>query len=248
MSDELAGHSTKLRVPRPAGMDPATKRLVLIAAGLGGTLLAVLGAWSTLGGHHASVPVIAAPDAPLRVKPDNPGGLKVGDDSILSGRLSDAGGDKLAPRPETPNPQGLTAPTAAPAEPPPPVSAPASAPAKAAAPAPAATPAPAAAPPAPAPHAEAKPAAPAPRQAATRGVQVQLAALSTRQEAEAQWRTLLRRDARLLAGHTPSFHEATANGRTWWRVRTGGFADDAQARAFCDKVRATGGACSVAKF
>jgi len=236
VSDELAGHSTKFRVPRPTGMDPATKRLALIAAGLGGTLLVVLGAWSTLGGHHASVPVITAPAAPVRVKPDNPGGLKVGDDSILSGRLSDAGGDKLAPTPETPDPQGLTAPTTAPAEPPPP------------APAPAKAAAPAAAPPAPAPHAETRPAAPAPRQAATRGVQVQLAALSTRQAAEAQWRTLLHRDPRLLAGRTPSFNEATANGRTWWRVRTGGFADDTQARAFCDKVRATGGVCSVARF
>lgn len=241
MSDELASHSTKFRVPRATGMDPATKRLALIAAGLGGTLLVVLGAWSTLSGHHASVPVIAAPDAPLRVKPDNPGGLKVGNDSILSGRLSDAEGDKLAPNPETPDPQGLKAPMAAPAEPAPPVSAPAPTPA------PAKTAAPVAAPPAPAPHVESKP-APAPHQAATRGVQVQLAALSTRQAAEAQWHTLVRRDARLLAGHTPSFNEATANGRTWWRVRTGGFADETQARAFCDKVHAAGAACSVAKF
>ncbi len=246
MSDELAGHSTKLRVPRPGGMDPATKRLALIAAGLGGTLLVVLGAWSTLSGHHASVPVIAAPDVPLRVKPDNPGGLKVSNDAILSGRLSDAGGDKLAPTPEAPDPQGLKAPMAAPAEPaPPPASA--TAPAPAPAPAKAATPAPSAAPPA--PRADARP-APAPRPAATatNGLQVQLAALPTRQEAEAQWRILLHRNAHLLAGRAPSFNEATANGRTWWRVRTGGFADETQARAFCDKIRAAGGACSLARF
>ena len=218
-------------------MDPATKRLALIAAGLGGTLLVVLGAWSTLSGHHASVPVIAAPDAPVRVKPDNPGGLKVSNDAILSGRLSDAGGDKLAPTPETPDPQALRAPMATPAEPAPP--APVSAPAPALSTVPAASAPPAKAKPAPASHQAAAPA---------RGLQVQLAALPTRQEAEAQWRTLLRRDAHLLAGHTPSFIEATANGRTWWRVRTGGFADEAQARAFCDKIHAAGGGCSLARF
>ncbi len=247
MSEELAGQSTKFRMPRAGGMDPATKRLALIAAGLGGMLLVVLGAWSTLGGHHASVPVIAASEAPLRVKPANPGGLKVGNDSILSGRLNDAEGDKLAPTPETPDPQALKAPEPSPAlaqpapQPPSTPSLP-----KAASSMPSAAPAA----PAPTPHAEVMKPAPATRPAAiaAHGMQVQLAALPTRQEAEAQWRTLLHRDAHLLAGRTPSFNEATANGRTWWRVRTGGFADEAQARAFCDRLHAAGGACSVARF
>jgi cell division septation protein DedD len=248
VSDELAGHSTKIRMPRAGGMDPATKRLALIAAGLGGMLLVVLGAWSTLGGHHGGgVPVVAASEAPLRVKPDNPGGLKVGTDSILSSRLNDAAGDKLAPNPEMPDPQALKAPTASPSvaqpAPEPPSTPP---PEKAAAPMPSAAPAA----PAPAPHAEAKPApASHPAAAAARGaLQVQLAALPTRHEAEVQWRTLLHREAHLLAGRTPTFNEATANGRTWWRVRTGGFADETQARAFCEKLRAAGGACSVARF
>ncbi len=244
MSDDLAGHSTKFRMPRASGMDPATKRLALIAAGLGGTLLVVLGAWSTLGGHHGSVPVIAAPEAPLRVKPDNPGGLKVGNDSLLSGRLSDAGGDKLAPDPEAPDPQALKSPLASPA---------ATAPALQTSPAPppttAAPPAPSVAPGAPAPHAEARPAPVAhPTAAAAHGAQVQLAALPTRERAEAEWRSLLHRDAHLLAGRTPTIYETTANGHTWWRLRTGGFADETQARAFCEKLHASGGACSVARF
>ena len=241
MSDDLASHSKKFRVSRANGMDPATKRLALIAAGLGAALLAVLGAWSVLGGHHDNVPVIAAPDAPLRVKPDNPGGLKVGSDSIMSGRLSDAGGDKLAPTPETPDPQALKAPASPPAAPSTPEPTPAPEP-KAAAPAPSAAPA------APAPHAENKPAPPAHAAATEHGLQVQLAALPSRERAEVAWRNLVRRDARLLAGYTPSFNEATANGRTWWRVRTGSFADESQARAFCEKLRAAGDACSVARF
>lgn len=240
MSDEVAGRST-YRVPR-AGMDPATKRLSLVAAGLGGMLLVVLGAWSTLGGRPGPVPTIAAPSGPLRVKPENPGGLRVANDLILSGRLGDAAGDKLAPAPETPDPQGLKAPPAPPA----PV---------VAQPAPKiAVPAPSAAPLAPMARTEAKPAAvvhpPArPSAALARGAQVQLAALPNRPAAEAAWHALARREAPLLAGRAPSFSEAEVNGRTWWRLRTGGFADEAQARAFCDKLRATGGsACSVARF
>ena len=36
-----------------AGMDPATRRLALIAAGLGGALLVLIGAWSMTGGHRS---------------------------------------------------------------------------------------------------------------------------------------------------------------------------------------------------
>lgn len=242
MSDQIAREPT-YRVPHRGGMDPATKRLALIAAGLGGALLVVLGAWSTLGGHSGPVPVISAPTGPVRVKPENPGGLKVANDLILSGGLNDAAGDKLAPAPETPDPQGLKAPPA-----PPPVAAAATpAPVARTAPPPlAAAPAQTAAPahPAVAARTEPKP-APSPAAASGHGVQVQLAALPTREGAEAEWRLLSSREHGLLGKKTPSFSQVDIKGRTWWRLRTGGFADEAEARAFCEKLHT---ACSVARF
>ncbi len=236
MSDNVANRGPAYRVPR-GGMDPATKRLALIAACLGGTLFVVLGAWSTLGGHSSGVvPVISAPAGPTRVKPANPGGLKVHSELILGSGLSDDGTDTLAPAPEAPDPQALKAP---PAPKPLPLAAPAAVQAKAP-PLPAPPPAkPAAAP--------AHPAAPA-AAASGHGALVQLGALPTRQAAEEEWRRLGHRDATLLAGRKPDFSEGTVNGQSWWRIRTGDFADEAQARAFCEKVHAAGGACSVVRL
>lgn len=250
MSDDLANGATNrgptYRVPR-SGMDPATKRLALIAAGLGGALFVVVGAWSTIGGHSDTVPVIAAPSTPLRVKPENPGGMKVANDLIMSGKSAEAGTDTLAPAPEAPDPQGLKA-HAAPSAPA--ASAPKSAVA-AVQPAPAPSPAPVTATPKPE-IAKAEPAKPGPAPAVARatgrGAQVQLAALPTREAAEEEWRRLARRDAGLLSGRSPTITESTVNGRSWWRVRTGGFADEAQAKEFCEKFRSGGEACTVARF
>lgn len=247
MSDDLANGATNrgptYRVPR-SGMDPATKRLALIAAGLGGALFVVVGAWSTIGGHSDAVPVIAAPSTPLRVKPENPGGMKVANNGlILAGKSADSGTDTLAPAPEVPDPQALKSRHAPPA-------------AELANPPPAPKPAVAAAQPDPAAPAgkqeaakaeAAKPAATAARPSG-HGAQVQLAALSTREAAEEEWRRLSRRDASLLGGRSPTITESTVNGRTWWRLRTGGFADEAQAKEFCEKFRTGGAACSVARF
>jgi hypothetical protein len=99
-------------------MDPATRRLVFIAAGLGGALLVLIGAWSMSGGGGAAggIPVIAPPAGPLRVKPANPGGMKVtgADQSIFdpshNGRDADAG--KPMPAPERPDLLALRGPAA----------------------------------------------------------------------------------------------------------------------------------------
>jgi cell division protein FtsN len=77
---------------------------------------------------------------------------------------------------------------------------------------------------------------------------VQLAALASREQAEAQWKLLQRQMPELLAGRTPAIAEARINGRTWWRVRAGSFADAAAASSFCGRIRAKGAACSVARF
>ncbi len=234
---------------RAAGMDPATRRLAIFAGGIGGALLLLVGVWSFTGHRHGGVPVIEADSRPLRVKPANPGGLQIAgaNDSILSGDRDSK--VAMAPPPEAPEPQALKAEEKATAA--------------AAPPAPVATP-PAALtpvePPGPAPSA-AQPATPKPAVAAVRppppapvaapkasGTFVQLAALESEEAAKAEWRRLEHRYHDLLGGHAPTFSRTEHAGKTYWRVRTGGFPDTAEAVLFCERIKAKGGGCSVASF
>ena len=84
MSDDLqipamAGmRRPSYRVERPAsGLDAGTKQLLMFAAVAVVALMAVVGGWAMLHRGPAVVPVIEADVRPLRVKPDNPGGLQV---------------------------------------------------------------------------------------------------------------------------------------------------------------------------
>ena len=236
MSDDLSIPSPTYRIPRHhQGMDPATRRLAMIAGGLGGVLLVVVGGWTLIGHRNAAVPVVQADSRPIRVKPENPGGMQVAgaDADILSGGTEMKDG-KLAPAPEAPAPQALTAPPA----PPPVVAAAVPAPA----PAVAATPAkPVAAKPAPA--AEKRPATPP-----ANGALVQLTAVQSEDAARSEWQRLSKRLPDLLGQRKPAFSKTEHDGKALWRVRTGGFADVPQATAFCEKVRAKGVGCSVADF
>ncbi len=262
MSDDISIPSPTYRVPRHSGgMDPATRKLALIAAGIGCTLLVVVGGWSMLSHRSQGVPVVQADSGPLRVKPVNPGGLQVagaGNDIFSGG--SDTAVEKLAPAAETPDPQGLRAPPppapavtarvavpepAAPtpvanAQPTPaPVSAPRTAVPDVAAPKPVAT---AAVPPA-------RPAAaPAEHAAAGKRPSVQVAALSSEQAARADWDRMVKRWPDLFGGRQPAFSKVEHGGQVLWRVRTSGFDGVAQATAFCERLRAKGGGCSVADF
>ena len=113
MSDDLSIPSPTYRIPRHRrGMDPATRRLAMIAGGLGGVLLAVVGGWTLIGHRNAAVPVVQADSRPIRVSGD-PGGMQVAgaDSDILSGSTESKDG-RLAPAPEAPAPQALTAPPA----------------------------------------------------------------------------------------------------------------------------------------
>jgi hypothetical protein len=238
---------------RRTAMDTGTKRLAIFAGGIGGALVLLVGVWSFTGHHHAGVPVIEADSRPLRVKPANPGGLQVdgANDSILSGEAD--GKEAMAPPPETPAPQTLKAEEQAAAAPPPP------APSATVTP-PAPAPLAAVAPPKPAPI-DLKPAAPAkpvvlasakpmpmPPAAAAGGTLVQLAAVDSEDAARAEWKRLTHKYGDMLANHTPTFSRTEHAGKTFWRVRTGGFADTAQAVLFCDRIKAKGGGCSVASF
>lgn len=162
---------------------------------------------------------------------------------------------EVQPLPPLP-PHIATAPAAKPAAPAVVAAAPAAAPKAAPAAAPAthsllavAQPAPVA--PLAKPHGQAAPAtvpaaatpAPAP---AIGGALVQLAALKTEADAQAEWQRLAHKYPDLLGGRRPVISKTEHGGNTYWRLRTGGFADAGQAGAFCDQVKAKGAGCTVA--
>ncbi|MBS0561704.1 MAG: SPOR domain-containing protein [Proteobacteria bacterium] len=256
MSDELDIPSPTYRVPRRSrGMDPGTRKLAIIAGCLGGALLLVIGGWSLMGRHGGPVPVIEADKSPLRVKPENPGGLQVGgtNDEILSDGAGTTTG-KLAPGAETPDPQALKAPPPVAAAPAPPQPAAPLTPTTPAAPLPVAS-APAPTRPAIAEHAVAPAKPPVAERAqaahpsAGKGnTLVQLAALSSEEAAKQEWQRLEKRMPSLLDGRQPAVTKIERDGKTYWRLRTGGFADIAQATAFCEQVRAKGSGCSIASY
>ncbi len=253
------------RVPNHArhagGIDPATRRLALIAAGVGAVLVLGIGLWSAMGHRNTVVPVIEADSRPIRVKPENPGGLQVSgaNDEIMYGDSGPAT-SRLAPPAEKPEPNVLRArqqeqpaPQMAVASDVPPADGTAIVGATAVSTGPAsAAPAAAAHPPIsglPEKRQAAQPAAPAPAtQAAGKGTLVQFAALGSEEAARAEWAHLNKRIPDLLGGRQPSFTKTERDGKTYWRVRTGGFADMAQATSFCERARAKGAACSIASF
>ncbi len=80
-------------------------RMGKVAGGLALALLAVAGGWSMLGRRPHEIPVIEAPAGPLRVRPENPGGMQLanGVDTTPEGTGT------LAPPPEVPQPGALRA-------------------------------------------------------------------------------------------------------------------------------------------
>lgn len=79
-------------------------------------------------------------------------------------------------------------------------------------------------------------------------IRVQLAALESQEAAVKEWQHLSRKMPSLFSGRRPIFVQAQVNGRTYWRVRTAGFASVSEANQFCQDVHAHGGACTVASF
>ncbi len=259
------GPSYRVSRARP-GMEPNTKRLAIIAGGIGGALVLLIGAYS-IGGHRkpAGIPVVEADSRPLRVKPLNAGGLEIAgsDESILSGAV--IGKEAMAPPPEVPAPQVLKAegarntaqrladaqPTPAIADAAPPEPRPASL-IETAPPAAASRPLAIAAIPEQRPARAApvaKVAAPlAAAPAAAGGPQVQLGALPSEGAALTEWQRLARKMPDLLASRRPAVSRTEREGKTFFRLRTGGFTDVAQATSFCQHVREKGGGCSIASF
>ena len=216
-------------------------RVLMIGGGaLASVLLAVAIIWLVGQWGPRGVPVIEADGRPFKVRPDSPGGTVVPNQGELifergSARQQDnAANARLGGAPEAPRPEILRAQAQPPATPAP-QTAPAAAP-RAAAPA---TP-PAAATPPPAQQAARPAAAPQGR------VQVQFGALRSEEAARAEWDRLARRVPE-LAGRAPAItrFDRPEGQAPLWRLRTGGFADAAAARAFCEAARAREVACNV---
>jgi SPOR domain len=273
MSDDMSIPNAGYRGNRPGRygriatrMDPDTRRLMLFAGGLTGLLVCLIGASTLIGHRSGTVPVVTADVRPMRVKPDNPGGMRIdgAENDVFSGGV-DNSNSKLAPAAEVPDPSGMRTTSASPPPPPavatqdaaqspivaPPPPARPAAVATATAPAPTNT-APAKAPPAaasaPAVSAPIAASAAKPASAAGRPAMVQLAALTTEQAARDEWQRMTKHMPDLLNGRQPSFSRVERDGHTFWRLRTAGFSDVAQAKTFCEHVRAKGGGCSVADF
>ncbi len=237
--------------------------MLTIAGGIAVACVALVGGWSLLKSGPHVVPVVAAPSGPVRVKPANPGGMQVvgaHQDVMAAGTGSDMVTMQSAPEQpalgalhaleaakspaaSAPIPAAPTPAAPGPATP----AAPALAAATQAASAPTAS-APAASAPAQAAMAPASASA-APAVAVPAGNrQVQLAALASQAAADAEWQRLVSHMPGLLGGRTPMVQRADVDGRTVWRLRTGGFASIAEATRFCQQVRAQGGGCSIASF
>lgn len=204
---------------------------------IGGGLLAALGLgalvmWSMAGGS-GSVPLIEADPRPVRVRPSDPGGLRVQNQDELifdRDRRPTNTGARLAPEAEGPRLDALRQQVA-----PPPAAAPAPA-----ATAPAATAAPAAPP-------VAAPAAVRPATPANAGrIQVQIGALPNEESARAEWDRLARRAPELLGDRRPSVTRFERDGQSpLFRLRTGMFPDADAARTFCESLRSKGANCTV---
>jgi hypothetical protein len=77
---------------------------------------------------------------------------------------------------------------------------------------------------------------------------VQLAALDSEAGANAEWQRLSQKLPALFGDRKPVVERTQQNGRTFWRLRTGGFADMAAATEFCQQLRTKRIGCSLANF
>ncbi|MCZ8277853.1 MAG: SPOR domain-containing protein [Acetobacteraceae bacterium] len=241
--------------------------MIIIAGSVlaAGAVIAAL-VWGFSRGSTRNAPLIEADARPIKVRPDNPGGLRVPNQDELifdrnRGALATAPG-ALAPEAEKPRVDQLrqqlaerAAQEAARSAPPAATPAPAQ---PAAPPAAARTPPAAAAPVTPTPPATTSaltaPSLPAPVPAnaerfapvANGRAQVQLGALPSEAAARGEWERLQRRVPELLSDRRVTLAPLDREGQTtMFRIRTGGFADAATARAFCEEMKTRSIPCMV---
>ena len=219
--------------PQVRGRGAGSTRVLLAGAGAAALLAVGVASWGLTGGEAPIPPVIEADPRPLRVKPENAGGLQVAGTEEQAANPAVGRRDGLAPAAEAPAPLALRAQLGAGRllpdipEPAPIIIAPA----------PPAAPPPAAVSPPPARSAS-----------APSGAAVQLAAVGSEEIAKQEWQRLSKRMPDLLGDRAPVIQRLERDGRTIWRLRTGGFADTAEATSFCVRLRAKGLACTIGSF
>ena len=89
------------------------------------------------------------------------------------------------------------------------------------------------------------PTAPPATTSATGKVTVQVATVFSEAKATYEWHRLQARLPDMLGSREPIVIRTKRGGRAFWLVRTGGFADTAQAAGFCQRVHAKGFHCDV---
>jgi len=227
--------------------------MIIIAGSVlaAGAVIAAL-VWGFSRGSSRNAPLIEADARPIKIRPDNPGGLRVpNQDELIFDRNRGArpaaqGG--LAPEAERPRVDQLRAQLAeraaqeAARNAPPPSPAPAQ-PAAPATPSAPATASALNAPSLPAPvPANAERFAPV----ANGRAQVQLGALPSEAAARGEWDRLQKRVPELLGNRRVTLAPFDREGQTTlYRIRTGGFADAATARAFCEEMKTRSIPCMV---
>jgi len=77
---------------------------------------------------------------------------------------------------------------------------------------------------------------------------LQIGAYKSQADAEAAWKTFRARHATLLAGHGLDVQRVDLGDKgIWYRARVGGFGDRDVAAAMCDRLKADGGSCFLAR-
>ncbi len=225
--------------------------LLVLAGGSAGAGWYLYGG-NLLAGTEGEVPVIRAADGPVKVRPENPGGMAIPDrDKLIYERLKGAEEDyrveRLLPRPEAPlAPPAPTAETVKSPEPAiaekpvaEPILNPASIPkmetvAKTASPPPA---------PPPVPAANAVPAGP-------RNVyRVQLAAVRSEDAAGSEWIRLKKKNGDLLDGLTLNVIRVDlgAGKGVFYRLRAGPLASEAAAKKLCERLSSRKIGCLIVR-
>jgi hypothetical protein len=94
------------RPEKKAANLPEMKQLGVIAAGCAAAVLLVVGGMELVGRHHGGIPVVMAPDGPVRIKPADAGGMKVNGADMIG----PDGTQSLGPAAEEPQIDALRAP------------------------------------------------------------------------------------------------------------------------------------------
>ena len=192
-------------------------------------------------GHAPSgdIPLIHADADPVKVKPDDPGGMEIPNrDRFVFNPTGNMPVERLLPPPENPLPRPATTSTPVVSAPAAPVSVQSpQAPAAPAAPVPAVT--------VPPPQQAAAP--PAPRSTVS-GYRLQLGAVRTPEIAKSEWERVKRQNGDLLGSLSVSVERADLGERgVFYRIHVGPIADAAQAERLCAQLRQRGVGCILAK-